>query len=320
MPTDGSDARSAPRSRREGGKPKAADSDSQPMGMAVLMLVPWALFTSLQVLFAFAYHHFSVAVWCLVSVWVLLALTFFVLNVRGRMGGSWFLFLSNLSLLAIFMACTTGLYNYWEHMFPYWSYVEGEAYTNVLASEPAQTHGDAVKIVFADSARVDTTRALGYQAGTVYCVAPIVDPYTPDRAEYWAVGTNCCPARADFSCGDTWDAKARSGIVVLGTSDPAVDSNKHVGMHWNLLPSAREYYVRAVREAVAAYDMQYAEHPIFVQWVRNPQLIEENYWRTGIGFLIASVSIYLLISIIMGGIMQMWSKRVAASQGARGVP
>jgi len=112
------------------------------------------------------------------------------------MAGSWFLSLGLLSLFAVINAVLCGNYNYWNHMFQYWSYDENRAYTNVLPTEPAASHADAGKIVFADTARVDTTRAVGFKMSTVYCVAPILDDTQLDRVEYWAAGTDCCPAPA----------------------------------------------------------------------------------------------------------------------------
>ena len=71
------------------------------------------------------------------------------------------------------------------------------------------------KLIFSLDARVDTARSLGYKAKTVFCVAPIID-YATDSVEYWAAGSNCCGQRADFSCDDVWNPKARSGVVMMG--------------------------------------------------------------------------------------------------------
>merc|ERR1719265_981909 len=138
----------------------------------------------------------------------------------------WWLFLGLLSLFAILFSVLCGQYNYWMHMFPYWSYDENRSYQNVLPTEPAEAHSDAGKIQFSHTARVDTSRAVGYKSGVVYCVSPILDDTQLDRVEYWAAGTNCCPARGDFLCDDTWNPKAKSGVVVLDTApgDASVSS------------------------------------------------------------------------------------------------
>merc|ERR1719207_527064 len=111
----------------------------------------------------------------MVLLFVMMSVTFFVLDSQQRMGGSWFYFLGVLCLLSIFFGCLAGLYNYWTHMYQYWSYDEAATYNNVLPTEPADARQDAGKIVFSTTARVDTSRAAGYKVGTTYCVAPILD-------------------------------------------------------------------------------------------------------------------------------------------------
>merc|ERR550537_821201 len=157
-------------------------------------------------------------------------------------------------------------------MFPYYAYDENRSYSNVLPTEPAEAHADAGKIKFSHTARVDTTRAMGYKAGSVYCVAPILDDTQLDRVEYWAAGIDCCPSRGDFNCDDAWNPKAKSGVVIL-------DSNA-------LIPTKHDFYMKAAKEAEAAYQLSSAEEPLFVRWVADPQGIQDDYWRAGVGFLV----------------------------------
>jgi len=236
------------------------------------------------------------------------------------MGGSWFLFLGLLGLFAVSNACLFGSFNYWTHMFQYWSYDENRAYSNVLPTQPAASVADAGKIIFSNTARVDTTRAVGYKQGTVYCVAPILDDTQLDRVEFWAAGIDCCPSRGDFNCDDTFNPKAKSGVVILDTTGG--DAGVHTGgagATFTMFPPKRDFYMAAVREAEANFQLTSAEHPLFVRWVADPQTLQDDFWRSGVGFLVASVCIYLLISIIAGAILQMWSRRSAASSGAVGV-
>lgn len=298
---------------------KQKNTANQPMGTAAMIGIPWIMFTMICLLFSFAYHHYYFVVWLVVLAWVMLSIIFFVMDSRGRMAGSWFLFLGLLSLFAVVNGVLCGNYNYWNHMFQFWSYDENREYTNVLPTEPAAAHTDAGKLIFSNTARVDTTRAVGYKAGTVYCVAPILDDTQLDRVEYWAAGTNCCPARGDFQCDDTWNPKAKSGVVVLDTApgDASVSSgDSSVGV--SLWKSKRDYYVKAVREAEANFQLTSADNPLFVRWVLDPQMIQDDYWKWGVEYLLAVIFIYLLISVILGAIMQMWSKRSAAAQGAQG--
>jgi hypothetical protein len=296
-------------------KPNAA---SQPMGLAVLIGVPWLMFAMVNTLFGTAYHHYAALVWLVVLAWVMMSIIFLVLDARKRMGGNWFRFLAVLCLLAILNGIIFGSYNYWTHLFPYWSYDEGAVYSNVLPTTPAAALSDARKILFAAQSRVDTSRALGFKVGDIYCVAPILDNTQMSRVEFWAAGTNCCPARGDFSCDDTWNPSSKSGVVILGALDSG-PSEGRMGFGMRMMGNAKENYMRAVKTAEAAYGLTSSEAPLLVRWVRDPQAIQDDYWRSGVGFMVATLCIYLLLSIIAGAILQMWSKRTAASEGAQGV-
>merc|ERR1719335_1310500 len=276
------------------------------MGMALLMTVPWLMFFMINIVFSFAYHHYCWMVWFVVIAWFAVSLMFVFL--KNRMKGQWFYFIGHLCLLACVLGSTAGLYNYYSHMFQYWSYDENRAYTNVLPTEPAASHADAGKIVFANSARVDTTRAVGFKMNTVFCVAPILDDTQLDRVEYWAAGTDCCPMRGDFNCDSAWDASAKSGVVIL-------DSTENSWLMSRMFTTRRDYFLRAAKQAEATYSLGGAKEPLFVRWVSSPQEIQDDYWRSGIGWLLATTCVYLLLSIIAGGILQMWSRRSATAQG-----
>merc|ERR1719265_1993212 len=122
------------------------------------------------VLFQLAYYHYAVVVWLVVFAWMIMAGIFEMLHQRHRMAGSWFRFLGILSLLAVLNGVIFGSYNYWTHLYQYWSIDQNAEYTNVLPTEPARAIADAGKITFASTARVDTTRALGFKLSRTYCV------------------------------------------------------------------------------------------------------------------------------------------------------
>lgn len=268
--------------------------------MALLVAMPWLMFLMIFIAFSFAYHHYDVIVWSLVLALVMVSLVFMILS--SRLAGSWYPLLSMLCMIACGNACLAGLYNYHTHMFQYWSYDENRAYTNVLPSEPASAHADAGKIVFANTARVDTTRAVGYKAGATYCVAPILDDTQLDRVEFFAAGLDCCPSRGDFTCDDAWSPTAKSGVVIL-------DSD-------GFFPAKRDYYLKAVKQAAAAFQMVAAEHPILVRWVADPQLIQDGYWSGGVGFLVGMVFAYLFVSIVAGAVLSIWVNKSANATGA----
>lgn len=297
-------------------QPQRSSSGIQ-IGLGVYIFLPWLMFTTVSLLFATAYHHYPLLVLCLVLAWIMLSVMFLALDKRKRMGGSWYWFLSSLCLFAIAMGCMLGIYNYRMHMFQYWSYEENSVYTNVLPTEPADGHADAGKIVFAPGSRVDTTRAIGFKTNSeVYCVAPIFgDDPNIDSVEYWAAGLDCCPARGDFDCDDSWKDTARSGLVILDSlaNDRKLSNIDAPSVHFNFWRPPRVWYLEAIKQAEAAYDIKSADRPLLVRWVDDPQKMQDEFWRSGVGFCIASVCIYFLFSIIIGAMLQMCSKRFASA-------
>jgi len=255
---------------------------------AALIVCPWLLFVALSCLFTFAYHKFYDIVWIVVFFCVVFSLIPISLG-RNRKTVA-FLFLGVFCLVATIAASACGMYNYHENMFAYWSYLNNGVYTNLLPSEPAASHADAGKVFFSDDARVDTTKAVGYKDGSVYCVAPVLDDVPMTKVQYWAVGQDCCGQRADFNCDDSWSPKAHSGVVILESSE------------W--LPSHRDAYMVAVKLAESAFDIVSTQEPVFVRWVAEPEIVQDDYWRSGVGFLVAECCIYLLVSIIFGIIAQ----------------
>eukprot|EP00746_Dinoflagellata_sp_MGD_P013613 gnl/MRDRNA2_/MRDRNA2_129480_c0_seq1.p1 gnl/MRDRNA2_/MRDRNA2_129480_c0~~gnl/MRDRNA2_/MRDRNA2_129480_c0_seq1.p1 ORF type:complete len:317 (+),score=33.66 gnl/MRDRNA2_/MRDRNA2_129480_c0_seq1:150-1100(+) len=262
-----------------------------------LIICPWLLFGGLSCLFIFVYHRHSDIVW--ITIFFLLVLSAISMTLTTSRKGVAILFIGLLCLVSTITGTVSGLYNYHENMFAYWSYEDNGVYTNLTPSEPAAAHKDAGKIFFSDAARVDTTKAVGYKDGPVYCVAPILDEVPIPKVQYWAVGQECCSQRADFNCDDSWNPKAHSAVVML-------ESNQ-------LLPSHVDMYMKAVKLSEAVYDIVSVPDPIFVRWVAEPEVVEDEYWRSGIGFLVAAVSIYLLVSIFLGIIAHQSIKRARAA-------
>lgn len=273
-----------------GQKPTKKKPASNVSGLLMLVFLPWLMYTVICTLFTFCFHHYSIIVWGLVILCCMMSILFLVLSSRNPRGPA-YTYLGVLCLFACFVATCMGLMIYCTYMHNYFSYSENRTYTDVLPSEPAAAHSDAGTMVFTAESRVDTTKALGYKAGTVYCVAPILDDTQSSSVEYWAVGTDCCSQRADFNCDDAWDPKAKSGVVVLENNC------------W--LPSQHEWYMKAVKQAAAAYNVVSAKEPIFVRWVTDPEKVEADFLQKGAGFLVASAAIYFLVCIILGGTLHM---------------
>jgi hypothetical protein len=300
--------------------PKSKSKRSNILGAALLIGMPWLMFVTLILLWTFAYHHFYLLVWIIVLAWGCFSFMFMALDsIKGTSGkptGSWWLFLGLLCIFAIVNACVCGGYNYWMHMFHYWSFDENRGYTNVLPTEPAEGKQDAGTIVFSNTARVDTTRAVGYRSGTTYCVAPIMDDAQLDRVEYWAAGTNCCEALGDFTCDDTWNPSAKSGVVILDMQpgDAYIMSGES-SFGVSLWAPALPYYHKAAKQAEAHFSLTSAKHAIFVRWVADTQVVQDEFWHAGTGFLGIVVLIYLAISIPAGLMLNLWSGSIVQAKG-----
>lgn len=281
--------------------------------VVMLITVPWLLVVTIAVLFAFVYHTLHHLVWIVIIFLALFSAGLYLAGLSGPTDAhasahlvaartssdrnspferreyympSVYLVLGMLCCIAVFFSTILGYWSYHTYMAFYWSYKSSGEYTNLMPSEPAVAHADAGKLIFSDFTRIDTTRAAGYKDGTVYCAAPILDDTPISKVEYWAVGTNCCSQRADFNCDDSWNPKAKSGMVVL-------ESNP-----W--LPNNHGQYMNAVRLAESTFQILSAKEPIFVRWVAEPEVVQDDFYRSGIGFLLAEIFIYLLVSVIFG--------------------
>lgn len=266
------------------GGPKGRYGSSEEGSKAVLFFLPWLVFGTIVFLFAFLYHHHMAVVWTIVAITTATAL---LVLFTGGQESRWSLYFGILVLIAVSFAVCSGYYNYEMHMRPFFSASENRAYQNVLPQEPAASHADAGAIEFAEEARIDTFKVVGYKQGSVYCVAPIMDQSMTSRVEYWAVGVDCCGARGNFQCWDATESTARGGIV-LATPD--------------------DMYMKAVNQAEAAYDLVSSDDPLFIQWVVNPQKVQEEMYTTGLYLTGALCVLHFIINAVLTGLTSMVSK------------
>jgi len=253
---------------------KAASSGSSRTPTPLFFLLPWLMFVLLMMLFTYGYHHIPGLVWSTVCLLACFALIF-VFSSPMDAGGRSAVSLGVLCGSAIVLGVLGGLHNYGNHMEQYWLYEEAREYHNVLPSEPAAAHADAGKITFAEAARIDTTKAVGYKAASTYCVAPILDPSSSNRVEFWAVGLDCCAPRGEFNCDDATKEgteAAHGGLVVFNTGSGSLATSEY--RHY-------EYFSKAVKESEAANDLVSSAEPIFVRWVKDPESVQASFFSAG---------------------------------------
>lgn len=182
--------------------------------------------------------------------------------------------------VAIFLSTPVGLLAYSSFFSEYWFCRGSHSYANVLPSESASGYVDAGMIVFADEARIDASRGVGYKDVHTFCVAPILDDADDvKRVQFWAAGIDCCGPRGTFACDDAWDKQAHAGIVVSPTR-----------------PDWQPQFALAVKQAEAAFGIASANEPVYVRWVVDPERVQLNFWRVGNGILLGASMVHLMLS------------------------
>jgi len=269
----------------------------------LMMFVPYLIFAGLLLFYVYMYHIWFHIAWLLSLAVVLVSTVWIVSDLFSIRGGQWYVFFGVLCMLAALAATAVGLYIYFAYTYQFYKIGGLRTYTNVLPAEPADSHADAGKIYFTPNSKVDITRAVGFQAqGGVYCVAPILDETQIARVNFWAVGRDCCLSRASFNCDEAWNPDAHAGAVVLDTGAPQVSFNQ------------LDFYLKAVHEAQALYDLASAESPVFVRWVLDPSAMQTAFWVAGWWECIYWLIGYACVSLFLGLIFNYLSALRNAAQ------
>lgn len=279
-----------------------ADGDTQPMKLQDhpawdtlvcylwLILVPWAMFILISSLFVHQYRHLPALPWAAVFGCALVGVHLYrkkPAELGNRTPAYWSL-VGALCLVAVAISTAVGLLDFYENVQPFAYYAESRHYTNVLASEPSGAKADAGMVSFSIDSHVDPTRAVGYRAGKLYCVAPVLGTRPGATVGYWAAGVDCCAPRGQFYCGDVWNRQARAGLVL-----------KDLGAFARDAPALPEFQ-KAAEAAAAAYDLVLSPTPIFLRWVADPEAVHEAYRHDAVNFLIAAIFVHLGWSVLAG--------------------
>jgi hypothetical protein len=125
-------------------------------------------------------------------------------------------------------------------------------------------------------------------------------PVKPSRVEFWAIGTDCCSQRKDFSCDGGTDANAHSAVLVRHSGDEPRGGD-------------REQLFRAVSQAVSAYDLPVPDNPVLIRWGRDPEAMQNDWYKSGLVMVGMTALIgFLLISSI--GLFSYWHLRQVFKQ------
>lgn len=268
-------------------KTAAKGASRNPVDAVLLILAPWLTFVGVLALFFFVKYLLPRITWLvLVVVFVLFAA---MIAAGAQSTRKSLLYCGVMCIFATVLASLLGLHHYSSTSVHVWWLVYGNSFTNVLPSEGARGYSDAGKVLFAEEARIDSSKAMGYKEGVMYCVAPILDDSDISEIEFWAVGQDCCSARGYFSCDDSWDSQARAGVVIHAADE--------------LMPDVYDHYMKAVKQAQAAFDVESVSAPLFVRWVHDPEKLLEEWIRFSITVHAVAIAIHLVFSIITGIIL-----------------
>jgi len=211
-----------------------------------------------------------------------------------------------------------GRTNYYRNTFHYCAAANHKSYKDVKADAMFAKYQDAGSLQFEGRASVSVTQSVGFQyKGVTYCAAPIMrnacdvstgapitvlasqaaaaapapasatqcTPPRPARADFWAVGQDCCHARGHFDCGGAHGSQI--GAVLRDSKDEGY------------FDEIRENYLRAVRAAVDVHQLPLPKKPILVRWSHDVSSLKATWLTTALLEILISGFIMLLIFAVV---------------------
>lgn len=258
------------------------------MGIAdhiVAIFLPWFMFTTVVWLFIYIYHEHRWLVWTCIGAFFLVGLLLVAMgNGRSR---SVHLAIGLLSLAAICVGSSIGIYLYDTYVSMYWQLQDGAEYINISPGSKASDHANATMIGFTPDAFVDTDRTLGYmEAGVVYCVAPVSSQKFSSAPQYWAAGRDCCDQRSHYQCGETINLQAKTGVLIQNENE-------------------RPKYETAIRMAEAVYNLSPTETGRYaLAWTPSDRNFKDDLWASCRNLFLLSSGLYLVCSVAAAFILR----------------
>lgn len=246
-------------------------------GMSVFGMVPYAL---MLVTWFFVFHQSLLQAVVTFAGLAAAGMFFCVASTKRATGKDrpWLRWFGGVWLQALVVGAVVGFFIYFRDLAYFWKYSEMRTYTNIAAAQDASAFGDGSMFLFTEDTRLDALRAVGFKSrwsGDTFCAAPLVDVTMNQASEvnYWAVGRNCCGARAEFLCGDAGDSATRSALRVLEPEDVA-----RPFMRWAVRRTSFPDYMEAVRLEEATYATKSAARPALVEWTRDPVSLRNSFY------------------------------------------
>lgn len=270
--------------------------------IAIVLFVPWVLFTLLMADVSFYYFHYKFPdiCWLLVGLAVVGVAAIGIPAVRNvwllHKGDTsyrnvWVTFLFLTCVVAVVVGPTVGSSNFSENTQPYYSLQSLNDYSEV---DPTRMRGqqlmDAGRVQFVPGASLDLARAYAFQNLETYCVAPIsvkndqLGTLTPLASyDFWAVGINCCDGNAstgaNFKCGSYSSPTAREGLRLMKDD-------------------MRPFFRLAVQQAEAAHMIRSA-HPLFFHWTDDAIADEHAYLANSYRQFAIAMCVFFALQLIL---------------------
>lgn len=252
--------------------------------------------------FAMVYHHNPTMVLLL----VVMCITFAgipCLNDRHRGLGT-------AGIICMLISTVAGFHGYFTFVQPARALEDLRVITNVLPSQPAESHGDAVALTFAQGTTVDDTKAVGLKmiegGPHTYCAAPILDDSQGERVEYWAIGVDCCEGVLSFNCGDAANPLNLQGLVV---PDPTSSGDILWSSFDKYLAAPlgrRHLFTQAIKQAEALHGVTSAKDPMLLEWKAfDYATLKAERWTR--------VQMYLIAVAVFAAVLSLMLMAVAAN-------
>lgn len=270
------------------------DPERQDENMGWMVFVPFFVFMWVIMLWIMVRHYsmLGAQVITLITIGVLVAMT--VMGFTSHKDRTFPLAgLGLLCLLAVVMGVIAGNHGWGDCWRQYWWMNTGVRYGGDTAAKPAAARIDAATVQFVNGTAIDPSRAAGYQAGDIYCAAPILDPSLlgaqSARVEYWAIGVNCCGLLGSYTCDGARDGMDGTGVVMVEGGMPCIGCNA-------------DKFRLAAAKAGGANNLVASKSALFVRWVKNPTALTSEYLMNGVMFLFSAGFIGLLTFMVLGAL------------------
>eukprot|EP00933_Yihiella_yeosuensis_P010752 TRINITY_DN11758_c0_g1_i1.p1 TRINITY_DN11758_c0_g1~~TRINITY_DN11758_c0_g1_i1.p1 ORF type:complete len:344 (-),score=50.08 TRINITY_DN11758_c0_g1_i1:188-1219(-) len=266
----------------------------------VLATGPGVAYTIVTLAWFYVYHNSFVRFSVILAGLLALSAGMIIASSRSIWGRDrkWMQWLGLFTGQATLVALVLGFFFYFRHLAYFWKYQEMRTYTNVAAAQDDKAFSDGSMFLFTEDTRLDVQRAVGFKSrwtGSVYCVAPLVDSTmsNTDPIHYWAIGVDCCDARADFHCGDAKDTSTRSALVALEPTDVTRSF-----MTWATRGANYPRFERAVKLQEATYITKAAPEPKLIWWSRDPIALKDNFFSDAVSYVLSVTGVYTLILMV----------------------